>query len=131
LNLSDEPLCGGSPIFGGRNGPADDEVISSSANSRGGSHRAPLVVEFVIGRADTRCHDQEIVLRNCLTDGFDLLRRSDHAVELGIFGELSHPSHDGRRSVVDVAAALGQSWGVEPQALVDRLRAFLADLLRR
>jgi hypothetical protein len=35
---------------------------------------------------------------------------------------------DGTRSTLDVAAALGGSWGVDPAVLVDQLRAFLAKL---
>jgi uncharacterized protein YbaR (Trm112 family) len=33
---------------------------------------------------------------------------------------------DGRRSIADIARQLGQSWGVEPEGLVNQLRALLA-----
>jgi len=35
---------------------------------------------------------------------------------------------DGRRSIADIARELGKSWGIEPEALVNQLRALLARL---
>ncbi len=37
---------------------------------------------------------------------------------------------DGRRSIAEIAAALGKSWGVDPATLEDPLRAFLSRLVR-
>ena len=43
------------------------------------------------------------------------------AITAGVLGLV-----DGRRSIGDIARELGRSWGVEPAALVDQLRALLA-----
>jgi len=37
---------------------------------------------------------------------------------------------DGRRSIAEIAAGLGKSWGVDPKTLEDPLRAFLGRLIR-
>ncbi len=37
---------------------------------------------------------------------------------------------DGRRSIAEIAAALGKSWGVDPATIEDPLRAFLSRLIR-
>ena len=67
--------------------PADHQIIGAGLHGAGGGHDAALIVAAAAGGADARRHQHEVAAQ-IGTQHRGLLRRTDHAVEAGLFGQM-------------------------------------------
>lgn len=110
------------------------EAVPYFASPDSGSHRVETVFGFAARKtAAIPAVDLPAVDPKWVTDpraaiprlsDWEALRRS------AVFTNGVISMIDGRRSIAEIAAALGKSWGVEPSTLEDPLRAFLSKLIR-
>lgn len=115
-------------------GPEVREQVPYFASPASGSHRLEVVYGFSARRgpgvtpaADAAPRPEPAWLADTTrpvpaSPQVAILQRSA-AFTAGILALV-----DGRRSIADMAQILGQSWGAEPRALEDQLRAFLLRL---
>jgi len=92
-----------------------DRVFAFAATKKGEAAELPPPTLFAPWLSDTR-------LPIPVSPAFAGLERTS-ILTVGILSMI-----DGRRSIVDIAAALAQQWGVPPAVLVAELRPFLARL---
>ncbi len=115
----------------------DDETresVAYFASPDSGSHRVETIFAFAAHKtAAIPAVDAPAVDPKWITDpraaiprlpDWEALRRS------AVFTNGVIAMIDGRRSIAEIAAGLGKSWGVDPATLEDPLRAFLGRLVR-
>jgi hypothetical protein len=110
------------------------EAVPYFASPDSGSHRVETVFGFAAHKtAAIPAVDLPAVDPKWITDpraaiprlpDWEALRRS------AVFTNGVISMIDGRRSIAEIAAALGKSWSVDPATLEDPLRAFLGRLIR-
>jgi SAM-dependent methyltransferase/uncharacterized protein YbaR (Trm112 family) len=110
------------------------ESVPYFASPDSGSHRTETIFGFAARKtAAIPAVDLPAVDPRWITDprapiprlpDWEALRRS------AVFTNGVIAMIDGRRSIAEIAAALGKSWGVDPATLEDPLRAFLSRLVR-
>jgi SAM-dependent methyltransferase/uncharacterized protein YbaR (Trm112 family) len=110
------------------------ESVAYFASPDSGSHRTETIFGFAARKtAALPAVDLPAVDPKWITDprapiprlpDWEALRRS------AVFTNGVIAMIDGRRSIAEIAAGLGKSWGVDPATLEDPLRAFLSRLVR-
>jgi len=110
------------------------EAVPYFASPDSGSHRVETIFAFVASKTGAApATELPVVDPAWIADArvpiprspeWETLRRS------AVFTNGVIAMIDGRRSIAEIAAALGKSWGVDPTALEDPLRAFLGRLVR-